>query len=129
MTLVLDSGAVTWLTVGAARLAGVRLRYGWPALVPAVVLAETLTGDHRRDHAVNRLLRTCTVVAVDETTARLAARLRTGTGRAASISATDAVVVATAAARMDPVVLTGDPHDLAALAAQTTGRPILIAPV
>ena len=54
MTPVLDPGGVSWLTVGTARLAGVRRRYGWPALVPSVVLTEALTGDHRRDQAVNR---------------------------------------------------------------------------
>ena len=124
MTLVLDSGGVTWLTVGTARLAGVRRRYGWPALVPAVVLTEALTGDHRRDHAVNRFLRSCNVQPVDEIAARRAAHLRAASGRA-SISA---VVAAMAAALPDPVVLTGDPHDLAALAAHAD-RPIVVVPV
>ena len=125
MTLVLDSGGVTWLTVGTARLAGVRRRYGWPALVPAVVLTEALTGDHRRDHAVNRFLRSCNVQPVDEIAARRAAHLRTASGRAASISA---VVAAMAAALPDPVILTGDPHDLAALAAHADRR-IVVVPV
>ena len=128
MTLVLDSGGVSWLTVGTARLAGVRDRYGWPAVVPAVVLTEALTGDHRRDHAVNRFLRTCEVVPVEEITARLAARLRTATGRAGTISVTDAVVAAIAASVPDPVVVTSDPGDLAALAAHA-GRRIVILPV
>ena len=128
MTLVLDSGAVTWLMVGTARLAEVRRRYGWPALVPAVVLTETLTGDHRRDHPVNRFLRSCTVLPVDEIAARRAAHLRTESGRAASISAVDAVVAAMAAALPEPVVLTGDPHDIAALAAHADRR-IVVVPV
>ena len=39
----------------------------WPAQVPAVVLTESLTGDHRRDFHLNRLLRACQVRDVDET--------------------------------------------------------------
>jgi predicted nucleic acid-binding protein len=128
MTLVLDSGGVSSLAAGPARLAEVRLRHGWPAVVPAVVLTETLTGDHRRDHAVNRFLRTCDVVAVDEASARVAARLRTATRRAATISATDAVVAAMATALRDPVVLTSDPQDIAALAAHAERR-IVVLPV
>ena len=115
------------MTVGTARLAGVRRRYGWPALVPAVVLTEALTGDHRRDHAVNRFLRSCNVQPVDEIAARRAAHLRIASGRA-SISAVDAVVAAMAAALPDPVVLTGDPQDLAALAAHADRR-IVVVPV
>ncbi|MCB0979746.1 MAG: hypothetical protein KDB17_03730 [Ilumatobacter sp.] len=46
---------------------------------------------------------------------RAAAHLRTSTGRAGTISATDAVVAAFAAAFRTAVVLTSDPEDLAAL--------------
>lgn len=125
MTLVLDSGAVTALAMRTSRTAQLRLRYGWPALVPSVVLPESLTGDHRRDHGVNRFLRGCLVVPVDEIVAREAARLRTLTGRAGSITAVDALVAALAAGRPDPVVVTGDPDDLAALAGHAT-RPVTI---
>ena len=128
VTLVLDSGGVCGLTVGTARLAAVRHRYGWPATVPAVVLAKTLTGDHRRDHAVNRFLRTAEITTVDEGAARLAARLRTATGRAGTISAADALVAAVAASVPDPVIVTSDPGDLAALAAHADRR-IVILPV
>jgi hypothetical protein len=62
----------------------------------------------------NRLLRACPVRDVTEPQAREAARLRTATGRASAISATDAVVAAFASACPDPVVLTSDPHDLTA---------------
>lgn len=117
MTLVLDSGGVSLLAASTADTARFRLRFGWPALVPSVVLAESLTGDHRRDHAANGFLQGCVVVDVDEHVAREAARLRTLTGRAGSITAVDAVVAALAAQRTDPVVLTGDPGDLRALAA------------
>jgi hypothetical protein len=105
-----------------------RRRGLWPGQVPAVVLAEALTGDHRRDFHANRLLRACQVRDVTEPQAREAARLRTATGRASAISATDAVVAAFASACPDPVVLTSDPHDLTALS-QHAARPITIAHV
>lgn len=125
MTLVLDSGGLNLLAASTADAARFRLRYGWPALVPAVVLTESLTGDHRRDHAVNRFLHSCVIVPVDEQLGREAARLRTLTGRAGSITAVDAVVAALTAARPDPVVLTGDPHDLGALLAHAA-RPVTV---
>ena len=117
MTLVLDAGGLSALAGQRARLQELRRRGLWPAQVPAVVLTEALTEDHRRDFHINRLLRTCQVREVDETQAREAARLRTATDRAATISAVDAVVAALAGARPDAVVLTSDPLDLRALAA------------
>lgn len=84
-----------------------------------MVLAEALTGDHRRDVHVNRLLKACQIRDVDERTSREAARLRTATGRAGTISAVDAVVAAFADARPDAIVLTSDPRDLEALAEHT----------
>lgn len=65
---------------------------------------------------------------VDETTSREAARLRSATGRAREVSAVDAVFAAFAAAREDPVVLTGDPRDLTALAGHAT-RPLRVVAV
>ena len=128
MTLVLDAGAVSALVRDRGKLRGlVRLEL-WPALVPAAVLVEALTGDHRRDHDANRLLKTCDVREVDEIAAREAARLRTATGRAGSISAVDAIVVAFAARLPDALVLTGDLKDLRALAAYATA-PVKIARV
>ena len=59
MTLVLDAGGVSALAGKRARLMELRRRGLWPAQVPAVVLAEALTGDHRRDFHPNRLLRAC----------------------------------------------------------------------
>lgn len=102
-----------------ARLQELRRRGLWPAQIPAVVLTEALTGEHRRDFHSNRLLRACQVRAVDETQAREAARLRTATGRAGTISAVDAVVAAIAGAEPDAVVLTSDPNDLRALTEHT----------
>lgn len=117
MTLILDSGGVGALAGQRARLAELRRRGLWPAQVPAVVLTEVLTGDHRRDFHVNHLLRMCQVLDVDEQLARTAALLRTGSGRAATIAATDAIVAALAVGQPDPIVLTSDPDDLAALVA------------
>jgi hypothetical protein len=102
-----------------------RRRGLWPAQVPAVVLAEALTGDHRRDFHANRVLRACQVRDVTEPQAREAARLRTRTGRPSTISATDAIVAALASACPDPVVLTSDPGDLLALS-QGAVRPIAV---
>ena len=56
MTLVLDAGGISALAVQRARLIELRRRGLWPAQVPAVVLAEALTGDHRRDFHVKGLL-------------------------------------------------------------------------
>jgi predicted nucleic acid-binding protein len=128
MTLILDAGGVSGLAGRRARLLELRRRGHWPAQVPAVVLAEALTGDHRRDFQANRLLRACQVRDVTEPHAREGARLRTATGRAGTISAVDAVVVAFAGGCADPVVLTSDPADLGALAAHSA-HPVVIAGV
>jgi len=111
-----------------ALLVEMRDRGLWPPQVPAVVLAEALTGDHRRDIQANRLLRTCQVGEVDEVQAREAARLRTETGRAGTISAVDAVVAALAGAQLDAVVLTSDPGDLRALS-EHTAHPVTVVAV
>ena len=116
MALILDVGGVSALAGRRGRLAGFVRRNDNPPQVPAVVLAEALTGDHRRDHEANRLLRFCEICDVDETLAREGARLRTLTARAGEISATDAVVAAFASRQRDPIVLTSDPKDLIALA-------------
>ncbi|MGD9705115.1 MAG: PIN domain-containing protein [Acidimicrobiia bacterium] len=115
MTLILDSGAISALAGRRARLAELRRRGLWPPHVPAVVLAEALTGDHRRDFHENQLLRMCQVRPVAEQLGREAAVLRTRTGRAATISATDAIVAAYATSCLEPIVLTSDPDDLTAL--------------
>ena len=128
MTLVLDSGGLPTLALQRARLDELRRRELWPAQVPIVVLTEALTGDHRRDFHVNRLLRACQLRPTDEAQAREAARLRTATGRAGTISAVDAVVAAFASTRPDVLVLTSDPEDLTALVAHGTW-PVTVVPV
>ncbi|CAN5779446.1 MAG: PIN domain-containing protein [Actinomycetota bacterium] len=127
MNLVLDAGGLSALTGQRARLQELRRREIWPPQVPAVVLTEALTGDHRRDFRTNRLLRTCQVREVDEMQAREAGRLRTATGRAGTISAVDAVVAALAGTRPDTVVLTSDPLDLDALAEHTVSPISIVA--
>ncbi len=119
MTLVLDAGGLSALGSQRARLQELVNRGLWPARVPTVVLIEALTGDHRRDFHTNRLLRTCQLRDVDEIQAREAARLRTATGRAGTISAVDAVVAAHASLYTDAIVITSDPVDLRALAEHT----------
>ncbi|HST80595.1 MAG TPA: PIN domain-containing protein, partial [Kineosporiaceae bacterium] len=106
MTLVLDAGGISAFAGDLERLVALRQRLDRPPLVPVVVLVEALTGDHRRDHATNRLLRLCEIRSVDQVLARDAARLRTLTGRAGTISATDAIVAAFADRQHDPVIVT-----------------------
>lgn len=115
--LVLDSGAVTKLARRdrqTAAIIGVLRRDGlWPPVVPSVVIVESVTGRPAPDANTNRLLRTCDIVTeLPEQTARRAALLRS---RAKQGSAVDALVIAIA--EPGNVVLTGDPADLRALAA------------
>ena len=128
MRLVLDSGGVSALAGQRARLVELRRRGLWPPLVPSVVLTEALTGDHRRDFHANRLLGMCQIKSIDEQLARQAAALRTATGIASDISATDAVVVSLGAQLEGASILTSDPGDLRALAAQSESA-ISITPV
>ncbi len=100
-----------------ARLEELRRRGEWPAVVPTVVLAESLTGDHRRDYHENRVLRTCDLRPVDEALARSAAFLRAQVTGRRSPSAVDAIVVALADLVGGATVLSSDPADLRPLPA------------
>lgn len=126
MKLVLDTGGLSALPRQRARLVELRARGLWPAEVPSVVLAEALTGDHRRDFHTNRLLKACQVRDVTEAQAREAARLRTATGRAGSISAVDAVVAAVAGEANESVVVTSDRKDLLALTERAPGSVAVV---
>jgi predicted nucleic acid-binding protein len=115
--LIFDSGGVSALASPSlrtvAQLASFRAAGLFPAIVPAVVLVECLTGDPRRDVNTHRLLSACRILPdVSEALARRAARLRTQAGRG---SAVDALVVAVAEIHA-AVVLTSDPRDIRALA-------------
>lgn len=115
--LVLDSGGVSRLAKRdretAALIIALRRRGLWPAIVPMVVLAESLTGSAQRDANANRLLKTCDLrPSVSERVARRAAELRT---KARKGSAVDALVVTVA--EPGGTVLTSDGDGLRALAA------------
>lgn len=115
MRAVLDAGGVSALAADRAAVRALGSEIDGSPLVPVAVLCEVLTGDPRRDHGVNRLLGRCELVPVDEGLSRSAARLRTQTGRAGSISAVDALVAAVAVGVPGCLVLTSDPRDLSAL--------------
>lgn len=121
MTVVLDSGGVSALAADRALVDSMRRSGQWPPVVSTAVLAESLTGDHRRDFHANRLLRLCTVRPVSEIIARHAAALRFLSG-AGGISAVDAIVAATADHAGGGVVWTSDPGDLTVLARHTVSR-------
>lgn len=127
MTVVLDSHGLTTLARNRARLEELRRRGEWPAIVSAVILTEALTGEPRRDHPENRLLRACEVRPVDELTARHAARLRSSARSRRTPSAVDAIVVAVADEAGGAVVLTSDPGDLRLLALHAANQ-VSIAP-
>lgn len=127
MTVVLDSHGLTSLANNRARLEELRRRGEWPAVVPSVILSEALTGDHRRDHLENRLLRACEIKPVDELLARSAARLRAAARSRRAPSAVDAIVVAAADEAGGAVVLSSDPADLRALAHYTSNQ-VTVAP-
>lgn len=121
MRVVLDSGGVSWLAHRSPRTAAVihemRTAGFWPALVPAPVLVECLTGQAGRDAPTNQLLKSCDIVTeLPQALARRCARLRFQARRG---SAADAIVIGVA--EPDGVVLTSDPHDLAAMAQVATG--------
>jgi phosphoglycerate dehydrogenase-like enzyme len=92
----------------------------WPALVPAPVLVECLTGQAGRDVQANQLLKSCDVVTeIPQALARRCARLRCAARRG---SAVDAIVIGLA--EPTGAVFTSDPGDLAALAQAATGVTI-----
>lgn len=120
MRVVLDSGGVSWLAQRSSRAAAVigemRTAGLWPALVPAPVLVECLTGQAGRDAPANRLFKSCDVVTdLPQALARRCARLRFEARRG---SAVDAIVIGVA--EPNGVVLTSDPRDLSALAQVAT---------
>lgn len=116
--LILDSGAVIALSRldNRARAAlAAALEADAEVSIPAVVVAETVRGV-AADAPVNRIVKAVGEVdAADEPVGRVAGRLL---GRAGSSSTVDSVVVATAIEAGGAVVLTGDPDDLGALAAE-----------
>ncbi len=125
---MLDSGALTALAAGheAVRVAIKKdAVIGSNVLVPSVVLAESLTGDARRDARMNATLKTLSIVAIDGTIARAAAALR-HKHRLRRADTIDAIVVATADRLPGTRLLTTDADDLRPLA-EIEGRCVVFA--
>ena len=133
-TLILDSEALhalafererAALTLRARAILTVALQEGALVRVPAPVLAEVARGA-RRAAAVQRVVhgRGIEVVALDASMARTAGALLEK-ARLSSAHAVDAFVVATALAFHSAIIATGDPTDLAKLAAGQRGVRIL----
>jgi predicted nucleic acid-binding protein len=126
--IVLDSGALSAFAreEEAIRVALRRaLADGADVIVPAVVLAESTTGDARRDAAVNRVLKALTIEPLDEPTARAAGAIRHAQRRRGA-GAFDAMVVACADHLLGSTIYTSDPLDLRPLAAER-GRSRVVA--
>lgn len=126
-TVLLDSGAITRVATGAG-VAALLLRTlterGWRLQVPAVVLAECLTGDAGRDANTNRVLRAIgSFSPTDHHHARAAAALRYRTGNPSVVAA----LIAEAALRVPGavIVLTSDAGDLAALVGSSSKVRVL----
>lgn len=118
--IVLDSGAVTKLAEGDALACTVvedLTQRGWTTCIPAVTLAEVVTGHARPDAAVDHLVRRLgQTIDCDPALARSAGALRAHARKTqARPSGIDAIVAALAEARQPSVVLTSDPEDLDAL--------------
>jgi predicted nucleic acid-binding protein len=115
----MDSGALSAFAEGDKTLRNAfakELIEGAEFIVPTVVIAESLTGDVRRDALVNRALKGMLIVDLDEPIARAAAGLRHA-NRARRSGTVDAIVVATADQVPGTRLLTTDAADLRPLAA------------
>jgi predicted nucleic acid-binding protein len=116
--LILDSGAVIALADGQTRARQFlerALRDRLLVVVPAAVVAETTRGG-ARDAPINRILQAVHEIApITEVVAREAGRLLA----TASIpnATVDALIVAEAVLHGPSVILTGDPGDISAFAA------------
>ena len=93
-------------------------RRGWTVCIPAVTLAEVVTGRPGNDVPIDRLVkRVANTVPCGEGLAKAAGVLRTGYRRAKedSPSGIDAIVAAVAAANQPSIVLTTDIDDFRSL--------------
>jgi predicted nucleic acid-binding protein len=108
--LTLDAGALIAYERGEERvreILAVSYARGLVPTIPAVALAEVWRGD-AKDARVARLLKACSIEALDERSARAAGRLRRATPGASTIDACIAVGVSQ---RRDAIA-TSDPDDL-----------------
>jgi hypothetical protein len=117
--LVLDSGGLSFLaersSQAAALIRSLRREDLWPAVIPTMVLVESLQARPGRDALLNKFIGTCLIE--DSVPVRLARRAAELRRRARKGSAVDALVMALA--EPNGVVLTSDLVDLRALAAQS----------
>jgi predicted nucleic acid-binding protein len=114
----LDSSALSAFATEAGQLRVVlrkAIADGSIVCVPAPVVTEATTGSGARDALVNRALKRCIVVPLDEGLARAAGALRYRHPRAGAI---DAMVVACADATPNAIIITSDVGDLRPLAAE-----------
>lgn len=117
-SVVLDSEglwAVARNTEDARALIDLAIRGSSTVIVPAIVLAEALTGGPK-DARVNQVLSKLTVVSITEDLARDAALLKRKSGMTGVQHTIDAIVVAVSASQGGGVVLTSDPGDIGRLA-------------
>ena len=111
--LTLDAGALIAYERGeehVREILAVAYARGLVPTIPAVALAEVWRGDGK-DARVARLLKACSIEALDERLARAAGRLRRATPGASTIDACIAVGVSQ---RVDAIA-TSDPNDLRTL--------------
>ena len=119
--VVLDSGAITKVAFAdllACAIVEDLSRRGWTVCIPAVTLAEVISGRPRTDAAVERLVkRVANTVDCGEDLAKAAGTLRTRSRRAnvASPSGIDAIVAAIAVGNQPSIVLTTDADDMSRL--------------
>ncbi len=108
--LTLDAGALIAYERGdgwVREILAVAYARGLVPTIPAVALAEVWRGD-AKDARVARLLKACSIEALDERLARAAGHLRRATPDASTIDACIAVGVSQRA----DAVATSDPEDL-----------------
>jgi hypothetical protein len=108
--LTLDAGALIAYERGDERIReilAVAYARGLVPTIPAIALAEVWRGD-AKDARVARLLKACSLEAVDERLARKAGRLRRATPGAQTIDACIAVGVD----RRRDAIATSDPNDM-----------------
>ena len=129
--LVLDSGAITKVAF-ADRLACAIVddlsRRGWTVCIPAVTLAEVISGRPKTDAAIERLVKgVANTVDCGEALAKAAGALRTMSRRpsAALPSGIDAIVAAVAVANQPAIVLTTDVDDMIKLLASAPTATVI----
>ena len=108
--LTLDAGALIAYERGDERvreILAVAYARGLVPTIPAVALAEVWRGD-AKDARVARLLKVCSIEALDERLARVAGRLRRATPGSSAIDACIAVGVS----ERGDAIATSDPEDL-----------------